>query len=272
MTTDELERDLKRLAEPQPDDERLRLAIRATLGEHLHVQPKSRRRTRLALGSAAVLAATGVAALIALIGTGGSAGPASANAAILTHVVRAISPPANLIVHVKETGTMRDGTPVGVEWWQETNAPYAIRLIKGQAGREVEGAANGTTSSLYDDAANTIYQQPDSKSPTLVDPIESVRAALVDGTAQVDSTVTIDGLSLYKIDLPNGVVAYFDQSDYRPMYIDNPQGEGGIVRTRVTTYEELPITSQNEQLLSIAAQHPDARVAAGAPPAPTKPK
>ena len=33
MTTDELERDLKTLAEPQEADERLRLAIRAQLGE-----------------------------------------------------------------------------------------------------------------------------------------------------------------------------------------------------------------------------------------------
>jgi len=272
MTTDELERDLKTLAEPQPDDERLRLAIRATLAEELHLQPGSRRRTRLALGSAAVMAATGVAAIVALIGTGGSGGPASANAAILTHVVRAISPPANLIVHVEETGTLEDGTQVGAEWWQETNPPHAIRLIKGPAGREVEGAADGTISSQYDAATNTIYQQPDSKSPTLIDPIESVRAALANGTAQIDGTVTIDGLSLYKIELPDGVVGYFDQSDYRPVYIDNPQRGGSVVRTRVTTYEELPITPRNEQLLSIAAQHSDARVAAGAPPAPTKPK
>ena len=42
MTTDELERDLKTLAEPQADDERLRLAIRATLGEQLQARPKTR--------------------------------------------------------------------------------------------------------------------------------------------------------------------------------------------------------------------------------------
>ncbi len=41
MTTDELERDLKTLAEPQEADERLRLAIRAQLVERLQARPKA---------------------------------------------------------------------------------------------------------------------------------------------------------------------------------------------------------------------------------------
>ena len=131
-------------------------------------------------------------------------------------------------------------------------------------------AADGTTYSQYDAGTNTIYQQSDSKSPTLVDPIETVRAALANGTAQVAGTVTIDGRSLYRIELPNGVVGYFDQTDYRPVYLDNPQRGGSVVRTRVITYAELPITPQNEKLLSIAAQHPGVRLATGLPPAPSK--
>jgi hypothetical protein len=271
MTT-ELERDLKTLAEPRPEDERLRLAIRASLGEHLQGRPKSRRRTRLVLGSAAVTAAALAATIVVLIGAGGSGGPSSANAAILAHVVRAISPPANIIVHVKEIGVQRDGTQVAAEWWQETNPPYAIRLIKGAAGRQAEGAADGTTSSQYDAGTNTIYQHPDSTSPTLTDPIETVRAALTNGTAQVAGTVTIDGRSLYKIELSDGVVGYFDQTDYRPVYLDNPQRDGSVVRTQVVTYEELSITPENEKLLSITAQHPGASVETGLLPAPAKQK
>jgi hypothetical protein len=281
MTTDELERDLKTLAEPQADDERLRLAIRATLGEQLQGRPTIRRRTPLVLGSAAVTAAALAAAAVALIGTSG--GPSSANAAILAHVVRAISPPANIIVHVKEAGVHDDGTQVAAEWWQETNPPYAIRLIKGSAGQQVdpkgnaggqqvESAANGTTFSQYDAGTNTIYQRPDSTSPTLIDPIETVRAGLTHGTAQVAGTVTIDGHSLYKIELPDGVVGYFDRTDYRPVYLDNPQRNGSVVRTRVTTYEELSITPENEMLLSITAQHPRASVDTGPPPASAKQK
>lgn len=283
MTTDELERELKTLAEPQADDERLRLTIRATLDEQLQGRPKiRRRRTRLALGSAAVTAAALAAAAVALIGAGGS-GPPSAKAAVLAHVVGAITPPANIIVHVKEAGVQQDGTQVAAQWWQETNPPYAIRLIKGAAGQQVdskgsaggqqvESAADGTTFSQYDIGTNTIYQRPDSTPPTLIDPIESVRAGLASGTAQVAGTVTIDGQSLYKIELPDGVVGYFDRTDYRPVYLDNPQRDGSVVRTRVITYEELPITPENELLLSITAQHPRASVETGPPPAPTNQK
>lgn len=270
MTTEQLERDLRGLAETQAEDEHLRLAIRATLGEQLQGRPKSRRRTRLVFGAAAVAAATLTAAIVAVIGTGGSGGPASANAAILAGVVRASSPPANTIVHVKETGVQPDGTQVTAEWWQETTPPYALRLIKGTTAQQIESAADGTTDSQYDARTDTIYRHPDSTSPTLIDPIETMRAGLTNGTAQIAGTVAINGRSLYKIKLPDGVVGYFDQTDYRPVYLDNPQRNGNVVRTQVITYKELPITPENERLLSIPAQHPDVRVVPGLPPAPTK--
>ena len=265
MTTDELERDLTTLAGPRPEDERLRLAMRATLGERLQRRTQGRRRARLVLGAGAVAAAT-LAAVVSLFGTGGSSGPSAADAAILAHVTRAISPPADMIVHVAETGVNPDGSPVAAEWWQETNPPYAMRLIKGIVGSEHEGATDGTTCSLYDPRTNTIYQHTDCKSATLIDPIETVRAELRSGTAQVAGTVTIDNQSLYKIELPNGVVGYFDQTDYRPVFLDNPQGDGSVVRTHVLAYEELPLTPENEKLLSLTAQHPDARVQTSAAP------
>jgi hypothetical protein len=267
MTTDQLERDLTTLARPRAGDAHLRLTLRATLREQLQERPGSRRRMRIALGSAGLAAATLAATIVALLGTGGSGGPSAANAAILAHLARAMNPPANLVVHVRETGVLPDGTQVGVEWWQETNPPYALRMIKGPVGQQLEAAADGTTSSQYDAATNTIYQQPSSSPPTLVDPIETARARLADGTAQVDGTVTIDGRQLYKVEIPGGVVGYFDETDYRPVYLDNPQGDGSVVRTRVTAYQELPLTPENERLLSIAAQHPDARVQATPAPA-----
>jgi hypothetical protein len=48
MTTDELERDLQALAEPHAGNERLRLAIRATLDEQLQRETKIRHRPRRA--------------------------------------------------------------------------------------------------------------------------------------------------------------------------------------------------------------------------------
>jgi hypothetical protein len=82
--------------------------------------------------------------------------------------------------------------------------------------------------------------------------------------------VTIDGTSLYRIELPDGVVGYFDRTDYGPMYVDNPQQDGSVVRTRVVTYEELPATPENEKLLSVTAQHPRAIVDTNPNAAPAK--
>jgi hypothetical protein len=98
------------------------------------------------------------------------------------------------------------------------------------------------------------------------DPIAGVRAQLAHGGARLAGKATIDGTTLDKIELPTGVIGYFNTSDYRPMYLDNPQYDGSVVRTRVVTYEELPMTPGNAKLLSIAAQHPGARVRAGGAP------
>jgi len=259
MTTEELERDLKMLAEPRETDERLRRATRARLGERMLVRPERRLRPRLGFGLAAVAAAAIAVAVVSLGGPGGSAGPTAADAAIMRDALRAITLPANAIVHVEETG-VQDGTPVAAEWWQKTSPPYALRMIKGPMGRQVESADDGTTSFRYDAGANTIVETPVSSAPALVDPIAGVREQLASGGAQVAGTTTIDGVSLYKIELPTGVVGYFDTADYRPIYLDNPQRDGSVVRTRVVTYEELPMTPDTARLLSITAQHPQARV------------
>ena len=192
-----------------------------------------------------------------------SAGPSAADAAIIRHALLAITAPANAIVHVKETG-VQDGTPVAAEWWQQTSPPHALRMIKGSAGRETEAANDGATSFQYDAGTNTVVETPASSAPGLVDPIAGVRAQLARRGARVAGTATIDGTRLYEIELPTGVVAYFDTTDFRPVYLDNPQRDGSVVRTRVVTYEELPMTADNAKLLSTTAQHPDARVSPNA--------
>jgi hypothetical protein len=258
MTTEELERDLWTLAEPREADERLRVAIRARLGEQMLARPKRRARPRLAFGWAA--GAAGVIALaIVALGGSGAPGPSAADAAIIHHAFRSIALPTNAIVHVKETG-VQDGTPIAAEWWQQTSSPHALRMIKGPVGRQSEAANDGTTSFQYDAGTNTIFETPAASAPALVDPIEGVRKQLANGGAQVAGTATIDGVTLYKIQLPTGVVAYFDKNDYRPMYLDNPQTDGSVVRTQVVAYDELPMTRDSAKLLSMTAQHPRARV------------
>jgi len=261
MTIEQLERDLNTLAEPRMDDERLRLEIRARLGEQMLAGPARRPRPRRRFGWAvAAAAAAAIAAAVVAIGwPGGSGGPSAANAAIIRHALRAITSPANAIVHVKETG-IQDGKPVGAEWWQQTSPPHTLRIIKGPVGRQREVASDGTTSFQYDPTTNSVVESPASSASALVDPIAPVREQLAHGDAQVAGTVTIDGQELYKIKLSTGVIGYFDKSNYRPIYLDNPQTNGSVVRTRVVTYEELPMTPDNARLLSIAAQHPDAKV------------
>jgi hypothetical protein len=267
MTTEQLERELKRLAEPHETDETLRRATRARLDEQLLAHPRPRHRLQFTFGGAAVAAAAIVVAMVALGWPGGSAGPRAADAAIIHHALRAIALPANTIVHVKETG-MQDGTPVSVEWWQQTSSPHTLRLIKSYGAYASEGANDGTTSFQYDAATDTIVETPARSGPTLVDPIEGVRDQLANGGAQVAGRATIDGVSLYEIQLPTGVTAYFDTTNYRPVYVDNPQADGSVVRTRVVAYDELPMSRGNAKLLSITAQHPEARVQMRA--APTK--
>jgi hypothetical protein len=122
--------DLKTLAEPQQQaDERLRLAIRAQLSEQLQARPRRPSPDPPRIRRAAVTAASIAVAIIALIGTGGSRGLAPADAAIIQHAIRAITSPADSIVHVKETG-VQNGTSVAAEWWQQTSPPYANRMTK----------------------------------------------------------------------------------------------------------------------------------------------
>lgn len=259
MTTDELERDLRRLAEPSEADERLRLALRSTLADRARPQPRRRVSRRVAFALAAIAAAGATAAAV-LVGTSGSGGPAPADAAIIRHAIHAVAAPADRILHVKVVG-VQNATQIAGEWWQETSPPYASRGIKGEVGHQGEAADTGTTTLQYDPGTNTIYERPDSSPPTFTDPISQVREELERGQAHVAGTVTIDGTPLIKIDLPNGLVGYFDQTTYLPRYLDDPQRNGGdIVRLRVATYEYLPLSATNRTLLSIPAQHPGARL------------
>jgi hypothetical protein len=208
------------------------------------------------------MAAAAAVAAVAIVGTAGSGGPADASAAIVHRVLRAVTPPANEILHTEVVGLQNGVTVVGVTW-QETSPPYASRGLKGEAGHQGEFGDNGTTSFEYDPSANTIYEQHDSSRPTFADPVSQVRQELASGQAHLTGTVRIDGASLYKIDLPHGLVGYFDAGDYRPRYLDDPQRDGSVVRLRVAAYEYLPMTAANRALLSVTEQHPGARVIVG---------
>ena len=98
------------------------------------------------------------------------------------------------------------------EVWRQTAPPYAGRAIKDHE----EFSNNGTTESDYDPATNTIYEHPDplSGATSFTDPVAKIRKELTGGQAQVTGTVVIDGASLYKVDMPEGTVGYFDRRNY----------------------------------------------------------
>jgi hypothetical protein len=260
-----LERDLTTLAAPREDDERLRLALRDQLATTLSRRPPRRRRSirsiRYPLGAAVVTAAAAVG-VVALVGTFGSNGPSIASAAIVHRALEAVTPPANSILHTEVVGVQNGVTVVG-ETWQETSPPYASRGLKGASGHTGEFADDGTNSFEYDPTTNTISEQPDTSKPTFADPVAQVRQELASGQAVATGTVTIGGVSLYKIDLPQGVVGYFATSDYRPRYLDDPQRDGSVVRLRVVAYQYLTLTPSTQALVSITAQHPRAQIVTG---------
>lgn len=264
-----LERDLQRLAEPRDEDERIRRVVRRQLAARAAPRPPRRLSARIALATAAVAATAAVIAIVIDVGTSGSGGPAVADAAIVHHTLAAVTPPADQILHEKVAG-VQNGVRVEAEWWQETSPPYANRVIKGTVGHEGEGSDNGTTSFEYDPGSNTMTEQRDTSPPTPIDPVSEIRQELASGQAQVAGTLVIGGSSLYKIDLPGGLIAYVDPSTYRPLYLDDPQRDGGVVRLRVVTLEYLPLTPSNRALLSVTAQHPTAHVATNPSYAPGK--
>ena len=206
---------------------------------------------RIAVGASAFSAAA-AAVLVLVIGTSGSGGPTAADAAIIHHALTSVTPPAGDILHTKVTG-VHGGVTFRNEVWRQTAPPYAGRAIKDNE----EFSNNSTTASEYDPATNTVYEQPNSSSPTpFTDPVAKIRQALASGQAQVAGTVVIDGASLYKVDMPKGMVGYFDTRNYAVRYVDVPQ----VGRLRVVVYEYLPMTPANQKLLSVTGEHPGARI------------
>jgi hypothetical protein len=255
-----LERELEQLVAPRASDERLRLTLRAELAER--VQPRAARRpVRRWLWAGGFAAAAATAAIVALIGTGGSDSLSPANAAIVHHALRAVTPPSNMILHVKMASS-QNGAPVVGELWQETSAPYALRALKGEPGHQSESADDGTSTYSYDPSTNTISKQPDVSKPAFSDPISAVREELRAGSAHDVGSAVIDGVPLYKIGLVHGLVGYFDKTSYQLRYLDEPQRDGSIVRFRLLDYRYLPLAG-NRTLLSITAAHPGAQVVGG---------
>jgi hypothetical protein len=265
-----LERDLIELARPTPRDNSFTLELRAKLAARAGIvelpgrsRPRFVLRRRPATAAAAALAIAAAVAVV-LVGTR-TGGPEVAAAAVIAHARGALTPPPNRILHVKLVSEVDGGVMAGggyQESWQLTSGSHSARWI-GTFGGGPESANNGETEYMYN--GKTIYTRPNSAPLQLSDPLATVREELDSGKARVVGETTIEGASVYEITLPYGYVGYFETSTYRPLFIDSPTSgpsaaSGKLIRMRVVTLEYLPQTPENLRLLSLTAQHPDARV------------
>ena len=255
-----------------PDLERfraeLRDAIEKDLARHAARRRTARRTARLAVPAA--LAAAAGASLTLVPGSGPGMRPA--DAAVLTAVEAALTPPAGTILHERAMVTVGSLPPQRSELWIEASAPGAARVIK----FGWEGAWDGKTGSTYDQATNTItvggYIPGHSD-----DTAATLRSLIASGQARVTGTTVVDGVparTLAISGLPGGraggaVNGTYDvaQSDDRPLLVQTTTdcGPGPCTETlRFQAYEYLPATAANLALLSLQAQHPGATIKAAA--------
>jgi len=246
---------------------------------------RRRRRTLAAARGAALLVATAAAVLagVTVFGASGSQTDA-ADAAVLHRVATALAPPAGTILHERAIVTIQGMAPAKYELWQESKSPYAYRVIK--FGHEATW--NGSVLASYNSSTNTIVDQPGAPSSNSAyapdDQAAELRALVASGLAHIDRETTFKGVRAYKLTVTgasspflNGTV-YVAKSDYHPLEIqtslasDAHKGGGGKDHSAVQTggrpvsetidfqtFEYLPPTSANLQLLDLQAQHPGAQ-------------
>jgi hypothetical protein len=150
-----------------------------------------------------------------------------------------------------------------------TTAVITTKQAEGlKAGTEViafKAGPNSKKISLTVIPASSVQKPPpasagdSSADPTSSDFRGQILALLRSGEARVVGHRTIDGQDTIEIASADGHTTYFvDPETYRPVELDT-EGTGGGTALRFRTYETLD-AGANASLLSLTAQHPDARV------------
>ena len=184
----------------------------------------SRRPRRRAAHGLIGVAGIGAAAALALTLSGGAPAP-MADAAVMRHVVTALTAPPATILHERAMVTL-GSTTQPYELWVQSSPPYSYRVIKwGHAG-------TGTGSA------------PD-------DPAATLRLMVHSGQAHVDAATTFAGVPAFRLTVTgasdrwlNGTV-YVSRADYHPLQIET-NGE----RIVFQSYEYLPATAANQAPLT----------------------
>jgi hypothetical protein len=151
---------------------------------------------------------------------------------------------ASIVITTKQADAVRNGTDV-----------IAFKFMKG---------AKPTLALMF---ASTVPKPPPSSSDEDLQNVDSnssdfrgqILALLRSGEAHVVGHRTIDGQDTIEIASASEHTTYFvDPSSYRPVELRTRGTDGGTA-LRFRTYETLSL-GDNRGLLSLAAQHPDARV------------
>jgi hypothetical protein len=240
--------------------------LQDAVGRDLAHGRRPARRWALRLAAPTVALAAAAAVSVAVFTGGPQVSPA--DAAILHRVAAALAPPAGTILHEQAVVTLAGQAPARYELWEQADSPHAYRVVK--FGHE--GSWNGSSFSDYDSASNTIVVQPTQgggASPD--DAAADLRALVQSGNATIDEETTLEGTPAYRLTVSgasphylNGTV-YVARDTYRPLQIQTTaqtghDGQQVAETIQYQTYEYLPASAANLELLDVAAQHPGARV------------
>ena len=227
---------------------------------------RSRPRTRkYALRAALLGAATAAVALGILAGLPGNGVLPGTGPSSVARAANALTSAEDEILHTVVVTTRKGARGDTDVWktqtWQQTSPPFAARQVGGRELAQANGAVQ-----FYDPRTNTIHTTPPGSvpaSPTAFD--ESLRERMLDllhsGGAHEDGRLTVDGRDALRIVSSDGSFRLVvDASTFEPIEW-TWVSKGGVSETsRFQTYEWLPSNEQNLALLSLTAQHPDARI------------
>jgi hypothetical protein len=272
-------------ASPTPSLSRFQQELEAAIARELAPAQRSRRRPRLGFGLGAAAAAAAVVAAVVVVTS--SAGPEVQSAAAMTikRAAQAVQAPPGAILHVDFTGTSSYSHGRSWHWrqdvWQQqvgSTCNY-LTLEKDSPGTPAgtEGGSIDGREEVYDPIRNTIYVAPPVRIPPLPAGVhvpngcsfmaglaQQIRALLGSGKARVAGRATIDGKDAIKI--VAGSTTYYVAADgtYAPIELSYGRRTDplGMTVYFFHAYEQLPAAASGK-VLSLTAQHPNARVRDG---------
>jgi hypothetical protein len=230
-----------------------------------------RRRRRRRRGAGVAVAAVALAATLVLHGGAiGGSGPSPlerASAAVSTW-------PAGMILHTQQRMVSHFDQPVFVEdTWQLTSPPYTKRIVNSFADgvpadtteSTLDGNGNGA---FYDQSTHQVVETTGLDSswrPTEVDSEthDTIEAYIASSHATSLGTSEVDGHQVIGFEAWGDERMFIDARTYLPV-MDQSYGMGvGPERNGYDThysFELLPDTASNHDLVDLAAQHPGAAV------------